>query len=375
MSVITSTLYDCWDYVIGLYKGSCSCWDPKVPYHDDYDTSYSGLYLNKLGPLQNLQGLENCENGHLWTMMAESRDQAVINFVTDLNRSLSSRYTLKYKPFTGVIGRAQNDRDRAINSTYAGVILRCNPLKGAVMTLTGIETIFSYTGALTVTVYDNLNTNHGSYVLNTVADTLTVNDIADLELPMYSDYIDNLEYYIVYPVAGQPRNNELTCFCGSFKPYYDLKFPYYTKQKKAVYGWANYVMVGGIELSDLDFMADTDPVSKYMNGLILDVNVNCNFVQTYCDTSLDFEGDPIAGATAHAILYRSAFLLADAILQTGEINKHIMINHEALFEFQKEWVVKYNEMLKYIAENVDISQSGCFGCRELNEIHRAGILS
>jgi len=376
MSIIPSTLYDCWDYVIGLYKGNCTCWDPKVPYHDDYDTSYSGLYLNKIAPLQNLQGLENCENATLWTMMAEARETAVINFVADLNRALSSRYTLKYRPFTGVIGRAWNNKDRAINTTYAGVVLRCNPLKGATMTLTGIETIFSHTGTVDVTVYDNLNTNHGTYTLNTVADTRTTNDITDLELPMYSDYIDNLEYYLTYTVADQPRNNELCCFCGSFKPYYNLKFPYYTKQKKPFYGWANYVMVGGIEVDDVDFMdTDTVPKSKYMNGLILDVTVNCNFTKTYCDESLDFEGDPIAGATAHAILYRSAFLLADAIHMTGEINKHIMIHHEQLIEYQKEWVVKYDEMIKYIAENIDTSQSGCFGCRELNQIHRYGLLS
>lgn len=376
MSVLTSTLYDCWDYVIGLYKGSCSCWDPKVPYHDDYDTSYSGLYLNKLAPLQSLRGLENCENGHLWEMMVEARDEATINFVTDLNRSLSDRYTLRYRPFTGVIGRGNHNDDRAINANFAGVIIRCNPLKGAVMTLKGIETIFSHTGTVTVTIYDNLNTNHGSYILNTVTDTKTENDITDLELPMYSDYIDTLEYYITYPVADQPRNNDLCCFCGSFKPYYSLQSPYYTKQKKPVYGWANYVMVGGIEVDDVDFMdTDTVPVSIYMNGLILDVSFNCNFGKTYCDDSLDFEGDPIAAATAHAILYRSAFLLADAILMTGEINKHIMIHQEQMIEFQKEWVIKYNEMLKYISENVDITQTGCFGCRELNQIHRAGLLS
>jgi hypothetical protein len=375
MSLIVNTLYDCYNYVIGLYKGTCKCFDPKDPHQLDYNTSYSGLYLNGLHPLNNLIGLENCENNDLWELMNEARERAIINFVTDTNALLSTEYKLAYQPYTGVIGRVKHDADKTINTTYAGVVMRCNNIKSGVMVLTGLSTIFSYTGTVTLTIYDNMNNNYGFYVLNTVADTLTYNSITEIELPLYSDFIDYLEYYFIYTLTGQPRNNDLSCNCGSFRPQYNLQVPYYTKTKPKEYGWANYVMVGGVETDSLDFMNDDLSPSMDMNGLVFHMEFRCKIGETLCKDSLDFVGDPIAGAIAHAILYKAGFLLADMLISTNEINRQTMMNHEALIEFQKEWIEKYNEMIEYIVSNVDVSMSDCFICRDHYQIHRAGILA
>jgi len=378
MSLIPLTQYSCYDYIIGLFKGTCECYDPKTGYELDYNTSYSGLYLNKLAPLQNLTGLENCENEALWTMMAEARGQATINFVNDINRAVSAKYKLLYRPYSGIIGRISNSKDLAITENYAGIILRCNPVRGAKMTLQAIGTIFNYTGTIDVTIYNNLNESLGTYTLVTTTDTYVENSLADLELPMYSDYVDVLEYYFLYSLTGtqQPRDNDLCCFCGPFKPFYNLDFPYYTKLKEPAYGWANYVMAGGMGTDDTDFMEDETFIGgNLMNGLILKASFNCNFGETYCKDTLDFVGDPVAGAIAHAIWYRSAFLLADSILMSGEINRQKMLNNEGLIEFQKEWVEKYQEMITYIADNIDASRSGCFGCRDKVQIHKMGILA
>jgi hypothetical protein len=274
-----------------------------------------------------------------------------------------------------VIGRVKHDADQDIDTTYAGVVMRCNPIKSGVIVLTGISTIFSYTGNVTVTIYDNMNNNLGSYTLTTVADTLTYNAVTEIELPLYSDFIDYLEYYFVYTLTGQPRNNDLSCNCGSFKPYYDLKVPYYTKKKTKEYGWANYVMVGGVETDSLDFMNDELGASTDMNGLVFHVELRCKVGETLCKEALDFEGDPIAGAIAHAVWYKAGYELADMILTSGEINRQTMLNHEQLVDFQTEWLTKYNEMLEYIVSNVDVSVSDCFICRDHYQIHRAGILA
>lgn len=378
MSIIQSTLWDCYTYIIGLYKGTCQCWDPKTGFELDYNTSLSGLYLNKLAPLNTIQGLENCQNSDLWYMMDEARSQAIINFVTDLNRAISSKYKILYRTYSGVIGRQRNDKDRSISKTLAGVVLRCNPIKGGKLTLSGIGTIFNFTGALTVTVSDNLGVTHGTYNLNCVTDTYTQNLITELELPLYSPYVDYLEYYITYTLGvNQPRDNDLACFCGHFKPVYNINFPYYTKRKDPVYGWANYVMAGGIETDTLEELYEDcscESASKYMNGLVLNVYFNCDFGETYCEDELDFRGDPLAGAIAHAIWYRAGFLMADMILMSGEINRQTMMNRENLLEYQKEWVLRYTDMIAYIADNIDVSKSGCFGCRDRVEVHRRGML-
>jgi hypothetical protein len=217
--------------------------------------------------------------------------------------------------------------------------------------------------------------NYGFYVLNTVADTLTYNAITEIELPLHSDFIDYLEYYFIYTLTGQPRNNDLSCNCGAFRPQYDLQVPYYTKKKPKEYGWANYVMVGGVETDSLDFMNDELSPTMDMNGLIFHMEFRCKIGETLCKDSLDFVGDPIAGAIAHAILYKAGFLLADMLISTNEINRQTMMNHEALLEYQKEWFEKYNEMIEYIVSNVDVSVSDCFICRDHYQIHRAGILA
>lgn len=376
MSIITNSLYSCYDYVIGLYRGTCDCWDPKGNFILDYNTSYSDLFLNELYPLNNLEGLEGCENNDLWTLMDRARTRAIINFVTDTNALLSKEYKLAHRPFKGVIGRIKHERDRTINTTYAGVVLRCDPMKSGYLTLTNIGTLFNYTGTVEVTIYDNLNTNYGSYTLTTTEDTFVNNAVSELTLPLKSDYTDYLEYYFIYTLGGhQPRDNDLSCLCGSFKPYYNLKEPYYTKQKPAMYGWADYVMVGGVEVDDTDFMNDTLCPSTMMNGLTLGVELRCHVGETLCEDELDFVGDPISGAIAHAIWYKAGFLMADMIITSGHVNRQTMMNREQLADYQKEWIEKYNSMIQYIVENVDISKSDCFTCRDHLHIHRAGILS
>lgn len=376
MSLIPNPQFDCYDYIIGLYRGTCECFDPKDPYELDYNTSNSGLYLNELHPLNNLMGLENCENDHLWELMNRARERAIINFVTDTNAMLSQEYRLKYRPYTGIIGRVRHKTDRNIAKTYAGVVLRCNPIESGEFVLTGISTIFSYTGTVTVTVYDNMNNNLGSYVLNTTADTITPNTLAtELSLPLFSDYVDSLEYYLIYTVGGQPRDNDLSCNCGQFKPQYDLVHPYYTKVKPKEYGWANYVMAGGVETNSLDFMNEPKSGNSQMNGLVLHVEFRCKVGETLCKDELDFIGDPIAGAIAHAILYKAGYILSDMILTTNEINRQTMMNREQLVSFQKEWIEKYNAMITYIVQNVDVSESDCFECRDHYQINRAGILA
>jgi hypothetical protein len=376
MSIFPSPIGACYDYVIGLSRTECDCYDPKTGYELDYNTSDSGLYLDEVHPLNNIAGLENCDNGDVWRIMANARERAINTFIADTNALISKYYQLKYRPYTGIIGRVKNDKDLTLTNTYAGIIVRCNPIKSGEMVIRAIGTLMNYTGTLDVTIYDNLNTNHGTYTLNCTADTFVLNTLTSpLTLDLFSEYVDVLEYYFIYTIgANQPRNNDLSCMCGSFRPTYSTKFPYYTKAKPKEYGWANYVMVGGVATDDLDFMNLGLSGSNYLNGLLLSTEFRCKVGEALCKDELDFIGDPISGAIAHAILYGSSYNVADHILTTGEINRPSLMNHEQLVEYQKEWKGKYDEMITYIVENLDLSKSDCIECRDKIFIHRAGIL-
>jgi len=52
MSILTTSLYDCYEYIIGLSRTKGSCFDPKTGFEIDYNTSYSGLYLDEILPLR-----------------------------------------------------------------------------------------------------------------------------------------------------------------------------------------------------------------------------------------------------------------------------------------------------------------------------------
>ena len=111
MSIIPSPSGACYDYVIGLSRTECDCHDPKTGYELDYNTSYSGLYLDEVHPLNNLTGLENCDNQDVWRIMSLARERAVNTFIADTNALISKYYQLKYRSYTGIIGRVKNDKD------------------------------------------------------------------------------------------------------------------------------------------------------------------------------------------------------------------------------------------------------------------------
>ena len=81
---------DCYENIIGLSRTECTCYDDDKP--ADFDTSESGLYLDELEPLDQLEGLDNCEKGSVWEAMEKARENAVRFFIQDTNSKLLQTY-------------------------------------------------------------------------------------------------------------------------------------------------------------------------------------------------------------------------------------------------------------------------------------------
>lgn len=363
MSIITNTLYDCYDYIIGLSRTEGSCYDPKTGFTLDYNTSYSGLYLDELEPLSRVTSLEKTTE-NVWYILDRARDLGIKRFVRDGQQALMQEYKLRNQPFTGIIGRVKHTNDRTVNTTYAGVQFFCKDYRGAYMTVNNIGTIMSYTGTVDVTVYDNLGEDHGTYTLNCVADTLTLNSV-DITLPLHDEYVDNIRYYFIYETAGgDPRNNDLSCNCGNFRPIFNPNKPYFNKSLGGRYGWANYVMVGGVETDELDFDETNYGGGSYMNGLIFDAEIRCHISGILCEDSLDFVGSPVAMSIAFAVLYASGIELIERFFSDPRLNITKIVDREYLAVRQKEWEEKYKEHVDYIAKTIDIFKTDCIICRE-----------
>lgn len=377
MSIIPSTLYDCYDYVIGLSRTECTCEDPKGDFSLDFNTSYSGLYIDELEPLNVLASLEYCEDD-VWEILDRARENAIKNFVSDATRHLLDYNKVKSQPYSGVIGRRTNTRDKTLTTTYAGIHIICKRVVGGQLTIDKMHTCFNYTGTVTVTIVDNLGTTWGTYILNTTEDTWVVNNITDLELPLWSDYVDNVEYFIYYTRgANQPRNNDLCCNCHK-QLSFNANRPCFIYGHNDAYRWADSIMVGGFDTNDITrFQEVTFDYGGYdtLNGINLEVDVDCDIGLVLCKDSLNFTSDPLAIATAYAILYKAAELLANNLMNTLEQSYSKLVNRERLAKEQLVWAAKYNELIEYIAKNTDITKTDCLQCKNNFPIEKSTIFS
>jgi len=380
MSIIVSTLYDCYDYIIGLSQTECDCYDPKGVFTLDFNNSYSGLFLDELPHLAKFLGMADDCNGTTWEIADNCRSQAIKTFVADIVRILLKTRKLKQNPFYGVIGRRKHDDDRAIVNTYAGSHWFCKAIKSGTVTIREINTIFSETGTIELNIYNNFNELLGAspYTLNTVADTFKVNELAiPLELPLYDDYVDNLEYFFVYEVGtNQPRNNVIRCEgCPSGRLVFSPNRPYFYKTQSEKNGWANYIMVGGFDTDALEFEEEDHGGTSYMNGLVFEADFRCNVGEVLCLDGFDFEADPLALTSAFAIRYKAAEIFVDKLFANSKsFGFATLTGKENLATDQAEWIKKYTEYTEYIAKKINIKRNDCLVCDDSNILTKSGIL-
>jgi hypothetical protein len=190
--------------------------------------------------------------------------------------------------------------------------------------------------------------------------------------------VDNLEYFIYYTLgANQPRNNEICDDCPT-SLFFCANRPTYQIGHSDPYKWADSVMVGGFTTDDItgfdDITADYGG-NNLLNGLNLEVDIDCDFGLGLCKDSLNFLSDPLAISTAKAILYKSGELLADLIFGSPQMSYTKLVNREALAKEQALWVVKYDELIKYIGLNTDITKTDCLKCRDNTPIRKGTIYS
>lgn len=366
---------DCYESIVGLTRTDCECYT-SIP--DDASDSMSGLYLDELVGLSFIQSMTNCDNGNdLFQNMEKARDNAITSFQADTNALLLQNYKMKRKPFYGGIGRIVSNSITIPNGNYLGVRLRGDSVKGGVLYIKSIGTSFYHSGIITLNIYNNLGELVGNYNLNAVQDVHTQNPV-NIQLPLYSDYAENMEYSFVYQYDDnlRPKVNDIKCSCGSFKPVFNCRKPYYHNSHEKTYGWADWLMVGGINSVGLpDFTALPDATNNYMYGLTFQVELKCKVGDVLCTDQLDFDGNPLAAAMAIAIQNKAGEILGSWVLQSGNLNRFTLINTEQLINDVANFKTTYNQMIRYIVESADITQNDCFSCNDIWNMAKGGIFS
>lgn len=372
-----SALPNCYEDIIGLSRTTCDCYD--IP--SDASTSLSGLYIDELASLNSLQAITDCETGtDVFEQLRKARDLAIISFQADTNALLMQTNKLRRNNYKGAIGRgvAKNTISPTIGQYY-GIRLWCNNIKSGVLHLTSIGSMFTQTGTKTLYIYNNLGDLLHTITLSTLAGKQK-QTVVDIELPLHSDYIENLEYFFIYESdANVAMGNDLKCNCGGFKPVFNTHKPYcYSSQNDRNYMWSQWMMVGGfhsVDLPDFDDCNLGHTTTNLLYGLTIDVELKCLVNEVLCMDGIDFESNNLAGAMAIAIQNKSAVIVGNWIVNSGKLNRMTMINTEILIEDIKQWSATYVDMIKYIAAEADLTVNDCLVCKDILEMTRRGILT
>lgn len=367
---------ECYESIIGLTRTDCECYTG-MP--DSAHDSLSGLYLDELVGMSFIQSMQNCDTGNdLFVSMARARDNAIQSFQADTNALILNNFKLRRNPFYGGIGRIIESNVTLVSGNYLGVRFYCDNVKSGVLYIKSIGTIFKETGAISLLIYNNLGDLLHTINLDTVANVHNQNPVA-IELPLHSNYTDHLEYFFLYQFDGtmNPKVNDIKCHCGNFKPKFDCSHPYYHSKHDTVYGWADWLMVGGINSTNLPEFVNCDchNIKNYMYGLTFQVELRCKIGEVLCNEQLDFEGNPLAGAMALAIQAKGGEFLGNWVLQSGNLNRWTMLNTEQLITDVANYKATYETMLEYIVKEVDVTQNDCFACKDIWKMAKQGIFA
>jgi len=370
-----SIINDCYEYIIGLTQSQCDCYDIPI----DASTSLSGLYIDDLTSLSWIKSIENCDKT-LWEQMIRARELAISTFQADTNAKLMQGFKLKRNNYTGSIGRAIiNGNNTQVVGSWYGVRLYCSNVKSGVLVIKGIGTLFTQTGTITLSIYNNLNELVQTLTLNTEANKHAKNTLS-IELPLHTSYVENLEYYFIYQFDGNvSKNNDLKCNCGGFKPVFNIDKPYfYHNQQDRNFYWSQWVMAGGFNQPTLpEFNLQYLPVtsSNMMWGLVLDVELKCKVSEVLCMESLDFESNNLAGAMALAIQHKAGVILASWIVNSKNLSRYNITETEQMLADIEAWNKIYIDMVNYIATEADASVNDCLVCKDFVEMTKRGILA
>jgi hypothetical protein len=362
MSAITPS---CLLHAVGFTQTVCDCWDTKP---DDLSTSDSGLYLDELLKMCNWEGLLYCDDETMWEVISRGRDEAIKRFKSKMKMKLMDGYENAYHQFVGKIGEAKGNAVMNFSTAFAGVALRCNPIKSGTLKITAIGGIFNTTGTKTIYIYNNIGELETTFDINTTANIYTNTVLATpVELPLYKAETEITHYYIFYADdAIKPLNNAINCQYCSFKPCWSLVNKCHdVKVTNDRYAWQKYVQVSGVNFDDVaDLYDSTFGATNYLFGLTVDIDAYCSMDDLFCTDSMNYDAVPHATAMAEAIRYLWAeYCITNQVL-SDKLTRANLINRETLMTYAQQWSVEAEKILDYIAENIDIERTSCLKCRD-----------
>lgn len=361
---------DCLKNIIGLSRSTCECY-ANTP--DDAKESKSGFFLAELEGINEavIFNAEDCDTGGIWDLLSKARENAILNFRTDLMAALLVDYKLKRDVFKGIIGEETATRTFYPHRPNAGVRIEPYVIKSGMMVLRRIGLLFTANADFTVSLYSNRQEDAiETYDVSAIAGKATYFTLpTPKELPLMDEFKRPITYFLLYKPselgAALPKENKAWCGCGGSKP-----------------TWQSYAMVSGVELPNLDLIFNCDKNTfyyqnaTYMNGLLLDVEFKCKTEEVICDSDgIDYETNPLARVMAKCIQLKGGELLLEYILASPELSRFTTLDRERMWGKRNHYRKEYSDRITYIASSIDINKNGCLECNGINDLIIGGVFS
>lgn len=326
-------ILECFGNIIGLEQDS---------------DSDSGLFVTDLEALSTLNGLVGTEDwADVQVLMDSARRIAILNLNTDLTAKIMS--FAKPRPgFKGNIGVHKYIRQQSATGK-SGIRLLCNPVEHAEFQLKSISVLMPTTKTVTVNVASNYNENVESYAINAIGGKLTTK-ATNLVLPLYTDILPMVEYYIYHEEPTYLQNKILQVCCGR-RFLFNTEKPTFSK-----WGYGHYIMAGGFmgEPESLGIQADNNAY-----GIMLSGEISCRVDKLICDGEIDFSRNPMAQSYALAIQHKAGSVILWNIMRSSKLNRVLMQDIDTFREAATYYERKYRDIVKQIAKDMPLGGS-CF---------------
>lgn len=342
----------CLEFLFGLSRTTCDCYNDNKP--NDADKSISGLFLDEIEGGISLAGIKSLGNAcsEMWAMMGKARDEALKRIGDDITIAANMMHKAKRTPFSGQVCQKSGVLPLSLSSGYAATRFRTNYLKDGYLIVNNLWVYMNMTATFDIVVYKTYRdcatapvVVHTFQNVNSTANQLASVTIGTpLELPLYDEMGSPIDYSFVYQLAGgmQPYDNKVSCNCGGDEM--TMK---------------QYMDVSGISGNSIDTLRQWS-VNAQANGLVFGIDIKCMAKDLLC-RNMKLNED-IAITAAWASRFKAAELLIEYVLGSNTPTQFTLSNREYLWGKRNHFQKEYNNRVQWIAENIDVSGSGCYAC-------------
>lgn len=366
----------CLETAIGLSRTPCNCLEDTP---DNYDTSDSGYFMDELPGFEigAIGGAADCAKGGLWDIMELARQTAIKDLKADLLVQLGTNYKKSIETMSYTIGSVKYTGVYNPGTFYAGVRIVPKQIRNGLIKLSTIKLLFDTTITVQCSLFNNLtDTPLHTFSVNCTANRASESAALNYELPMFisGEYV---EYFLVYelPVSARPLQNKINCSSCSGWTITCCETPCFGNRHNKSEQWNNSIMIGGIKGNTWTELDEQTGSANQNNGIILNIVTGCDYEDIICN-NLDYGTGNQVNATgltiAKALLYKADANAYDWVLSSQNVSRGVMTDKEGMTNKKNEWKSEYNTRVAWLAQNMDITNNGCYFCEP--RMFKGGIL-